>query len=137
MMRRYLVLFIVMVGVGSVVAWAGRRPHAAAGPVRGSVEVRRAELALAIEAGGVRPERSSVVSGTQVRITLVNHTGRAVRIALAGYEDRLRIGPLPPGGRWSGAFLADRPGDDFAWLVDGAPTGRLGVSGSHLVEGHR
>ena len=33
--------------------------------------------------------------------------------------------------------LADRPGDDFAWIVDGAAVGRLVVQGSHLVEGHR
>ena len=34
-------------------------------------------------------------------------------------------------------FTADRPGDDFAWIVNGIPAARLTVSGSHLIEGHR
>ena len=33
--------------------------------------------------------------------------------------------------------FADRPGDDFAWEVNGQVAGKLTVSGSHLVEGHR
>jgi hypothetical protein len=61
----------------------------------------------------------------------------AVGLALAGYEDRLAIPALSPGATWSGEFIADRPGEDFAWLLDGVPAGRLAVTGSHLVEGHR
>jgi hypothetical protein len=68
----------------------------------------------------------------------VEHRGAATaRLTLAGYEDRLDIPALAPGAGWTGQFLADRPGEDFAWLLDGQPAGRLTVTGSHLVEGHR
>jgi hypothetical protein len=63
-------------------------------------------------------------------------TGPA-RLALMGYEDRLGVAEVAPGATWRASFVADRPGDDFAWMLDGAPAGRLRVSGSHLVEGHR
>jgi len=33
--------------------------------------------------------------------------------------------------------LVDRPGDDFPWLVDGRPSGRFVVAGSHLEDGRR
>jgi hypothetical protein len=59
------------------------------------------------------------------------------RLRLSGYEDRVDSGDLAPGATWRGAFLADRPGEDFAWLVGGGPSGQLAVRGSHLVEGHR
>jgi hypothetical protein len=68
----------------------------------------------------------------------VEHRGEhPVRLALAGYEDRLDIPPLDPGTVWHGEFHAERPGEDFPWLLDGRPAGRLTVAGAHLVEGHR
>jgi hypothetical protein len=54
-----------------------------------------------------------------------------------GYEDRLGAVRVAPDSLWRGEFVADRPGQDFAWVLDGAPAGRLEVAGSHLVEGHR
>ena len=44
---------------------------------------------------------------------------------------------VAPGEIAHATFRADRPGGDFAWLVDGAPSGRFAVSGSHLEEGRR
>jgi hypothetical protein len=60
-----------------------------------------------------------------------------VRVVLSGYEDRVTLAALAPGARWTATLVADLPGDDFTWLVDGAPTGRFVVTGSHLVDGHR
>jgi hypothetical protein len=72
-----------------------------------------------------------------VTLSIVNHGTRAVGIELSGYGDRVHVTGLAPGATWEGEFLADRPGDDFAWLLDGRPAGRLEIRGSHLVEGHR
>jgi len=94
-------------------------------------------LALVIEGGRVAPEVASIPKGTRVRLQVDVRGARGARLVLAGYEDRLAIPPLAPGATWTGEFLADRPGDDFAWLLDGVPAGRLAVTGSHLVEGHR
>jgi hypothetical protein len=58
-------------------------------------------------------------------------------VALAGYEELLPPRRIAPGETWSAEFVSSRPGDDFAWLVDGRPAGRLRVTGSHLEEGHR
>ncbi|MEP7029293.1 MAG: hypothetical protein ABI960_11920, partial [Candidatus Eisenbacteria bacterium] len=79
----------------------------------------------------------SVPANHRVLLTLVNRGSHPVVVQLAGYEDRITPGPLAPDSAWSGSFLADRPGEAFAWLVDGEPRGRLAVTGSHLVEGHR
>jgi hypothetical protein len=68
---------------------------------------------------------------------VVNHDPGVTRLTLSGYEDQVPIPPLLPDGRWTGAFLADRPGEDFAWVLDGIPTGRFAVTGSHLMDGHR
>jgi hypothetical protein len=68
---------------------------------------------------------------------MTNAGTAAATIALPGYEDRLTVPRLEPGAQWSGGFLADRPGDDFAWVVNERPAGRFLVAGSHLVEGHR
>jgi len=72
-----------------------------------------------------------------VQLSLVNTGARAIAPTLAGYEDRFAPGTIAPGATWSGTFVSDRPGEAFAWLIDGEPCGRLSVSGSHLVEGHR
>jgi hypothetical protein len=73
--------------------------------------------------------------GDAIVLTVANRTGHPVRLALAGYEDRVAR-TLATGATWRLAFLADRPGE-LAWLIDGVPHGPFTVSGSHLVEGHR
>ena len=94
-------------------------------------------LALEVRDGAVTPEVAQVPKDHRVQLTVRNRGTAAAKLALTGYEDRLTIPPLPPGGAWSGEFLADRPGDDFAWILQGQPAGRFTVTGSHLVEGHR
>jgi hypothetical protein len=54
-----------------------------------------------------------------------------------GYQDRFGAAHVAPDSVWRCEFVADLPGEDFAWMVDGTPAGRFEVKGSHLVEGHR
>ena len=95
------------------------------------------KVALDVREDAVHATRVAVDANQAVRLEATNHGLVPVRLRLSGYEDRVDIGPLAPGATWRGAFLADRPGEDFAWLVDGRPAGRLQVRGSHLEEGHR
>ena len=80
-------------------------------------------------------QRRLIKAGFEV--TLANEGGRFLTVTLAGYEDRVPPAPLGPGATRTVTFLADRPGEAFAFLVDGEPSGRLAVTGSHLPEGHR
>ena len=130
-MKRYRMLFLVTVGIGLVLALLGRMPRRA-----GETVATPAATALDIEDGAVTPAASTVAKGVRVRLRVTNRSGRLTELALAGYQDRVRIS-LARGATGQSEFLADRPGEDFAWLIDGKPAGRLSVSGSHLVEGHR
>jgi hypothetical protein len=133
---RYLLLAAVVVIAALALTALGRaRRPGSPSPV--AAEAPTVVLAIAIDAGGVSPATTSVPKGVRVRLSVEQRGDRPLRLSLAGYQDRLDIPPLAPGTRWSGEFLADRPGEDFAWLVDGQPVGRLVVTGSHLVEGHR
>ena len=69
--------------------------------------------------------------------TLLDRPLGVARLALHGYQDKLMIGWIEPDSTWRGEFLADRPGEDFAWMLEGEPAGKLSVTGSHLVDGHR
>jgi len=80
---------------------------------------------------------ASVAVGQRVNLAVVNRTRRTVRFGLSGYEGRLDVPPLAPDSTWRGDLVADRPGVQLAWLVDGEPRGRFDVAGSHLPEGHR
>jgi hypothetical protein len=136
-MRRYLVLLAVMLAAGALLVAVGRTRRDAARGLPAAARTPLARIALAVGDSGVVPARSSVPGGALVSLSLENRSAHPVVVALSGYQDRLRIGTLPPAGRWAGSFFADRPGDDFAWIVDGEPRGRLAVTGSHLIEGHR
>jgi hypothetical protein len=94
-------------------------------------------LKFEFTAEGVTPERAQVPVGRRLQLVLKNRAAHSLRIALAGYEDRVSVSELASGASWSAEIVADRPGEAFAWLVNGEPLGRLTVSGSHLVEGHR
>jgi hypothetical protein len=137
MKRRYGVLFAVVLAVAVVLARV-RAPHSAAGPdASAAVQARAETLSLVIENGAISPAYTSVSKGSLVHVHVACRDTAPVSLALAGYESRFAIPPLAPGSRWGGNFVADLPGDDFAWLLDGKPVARLAVSGSHLVEGHR
>jgi hypothetical protein len=136
-MRRYawLLLAALVLGGGGVIAartvrWRAPEPEREApAPV--------VALTFALGEAGLEPVDAAVPKGH--RVTLELHNGRSLpaTIVLQGYDDRFLAGPIVPGGTWRGEFLADRPGEAFAWLADGVPVGRLAVTGSHLEEGHR
>ena len=135
-MRRYLALFAITLAAAAVLAVAARRPRQAAAPAPAAATPVVA-IALVVTDRGLAPAVSTAPKDHEVRLAIENRGRARVSLALAGYEDRLAIPPLEPGARWSGAFTADRPGEDFAWLLDGRPAGRFAVQGSHLIEGHR
>lgn len=136
-MRRYLVLFAVTLVVATGLVTLARAPRRTAAGGSSVTSQPVVDLALEITDGRLSPEAAAVPKDHRVRFTIENRGSRAVSIALAGYEDRVARAALAPGERWADAFTADRPGEDFAWLVNGEPAGRLAVQGSHLVEGHR
>lgn len=136
-MKRYVILLIVLGALGWMVSALGR-PRAVAPPTPARAADRPAhELVLRVKDGALEPAATAVPRDSRVRLLIENAGGGAVTIALAGYEDRLSLPALAPGAAWSGEFVTDRPGEDFAWLVNGQPAGRLAVTGSHLIEGHR
>jgi hypothetical protein len=94
-------------------------------------------LALVIADDRIVPAASAVPKDHRVRLAMVNRGSHAAQVRLAGYEERLPSHTLEPGETWHAVFVADLPGEDFAWLLDGQPAGRLTVTGSHLIEGHR
>ena len=136
-MRRYLLLLLAGLGAGLVglVAMRFLPERRSEPPAVAPVQVT--ELALVLLAERLEPESVVVPKDQRVRLEVRNDRAAATTLVLQGYEDRFRVGPVAPGGTWLGEFVADRPGEAFAWLVDGQPVGRLTVSGSHLVEGHR
>jgi hypothetical protein len=137
MTRRYVLLFAGVLVLAAALAALGRpRPRAAA-PAPSTPEPPVVELTIGILDGRVNPAVASIAKGTRVRLRIDYRGRHPARLALSGYEDRLTIPALAPGAVWTGEFLADRPGDDFAWLLGGEPAGRLTVTGSHLVDGHR
>jgi hypothetical protein len=136
MTRSYLGLAGVVAVLAVALALVGR-PRGPAPAPPAAVAAPVVDLAITIGAGQVSPAAATVPKGCRVRLRVTNQDAGPTRLALAGYDDRVSVPPLALGAVWSGEFLADRPGEDFAWLVNGEPAGRLTVTGSHLVEGHR
>ncbi len=137
MRRSYLLLFGLVVVLAVALTALGRpRRRPAPRPVAASL-APLVDLTIGIADGQVSPAVAAVPKGSRVRLRVDYRGASPARLTLAGYEDRVNIPALAPGIVWTGEFLADRPGEDFAWLLDGQPAGRLTVTGSHLVEGHR
>jgi hypothetical protein len=138
MKRAYLILFAGTVALGLLLVGLGRMAPRRDAPSRAPAPpAPTVSLTIEVKDGGIVPETSSVPKDRRVLLRIVNRGTRPARVALSGYEDRLDDDAIAPGGSWSGEFVADRPGDDFAWLLDGEPCGKLSVTGSHLVEGHQ
>ncbi len=137
-MSRYLKLLGVALAAAALLGLIARLPRRepAQPKARAMAPVVALEIAIAND-GTVSPEVSAVPKDHRVQLGITNRGVRAARVALAGYDDRLSIGTLAPGATWRGEFVADRPGEDLVWLVDGRPAGRFRVTGSHLVDGHR
>jgi hypothetical protein len=93
-------------------------------------------LTLALRAGEIVPSRAEVPLGARVHLEIEGSDRETLRVSLGGYEDRVSV-TIAPGRVGHVSFVADRPGEDFPWHVDGQALGRLSVTGSHLVEGHR
>jgi hypothetical protein len=138
-MRAYRNLLLAALAAALVVSVLARLPHRPRSAPAAAPAVPVTELALAYADGRLTPASASVPKGHRVALTISNCGTTPVTLGLAGYADRLRAGPVAPGATWRGGFLADLPGEDFAWLAEGSPdpVGRLSVTGSHLVEGHR
>jgi hypothetical protein len=136
--KRYLALFAIALALGAIGLAAGRSLRRAARPE--PLPAAPAEFSLEITITRDRhitPATTSVPKDHRVKLSVVNHDVRPVTLTLMGYQDRFGVSSLAPDSAWHGEFVADRPGDDFAWQLDGAPVGRLAVTGSHLVDGHR
>ena len=136
MRNRYLGLLVAAILVALVLTMIRHAPPRAtpAPPVPSETPVveRRIELAD----GVVSPAIASVPKDHRVSLEIVNRGAHAASVRLAGYEDRVAA-DLAPGASRKVEFLADRPGEDFPWLVDGRPTGRFVVAGAHLAERRR
>ena len=136
-MRRYALLFVALTLIGlGLNAWFRRARLESPAPARAAEAAIDVALTITPESR-IEPTEIAVAKDTRVRLTVTNRHRLAVSLALMGYQDRFAVAYLQPDSVWRGEFLADRPGDDFAWMLEGAPVGRLRVTGSHLVEGHR
>ena len=136
MTRAYGWLIVAIVVAALAISLAAHRPLAPARAAAPAPPRPAVALTLTVSDEGIAPALTQVPKDARIALTLVSHAGRPARITLAGYQDRVRV-MLAPGATWRGSFVADLPGEGFAWLVDDEPAGRLAVLGSHLVEGHR
>ena len=136
-MKRYLGLLAAAFGVGLVLMLVARTLRVPAPVEVRAPEVPHVELALTLTKDGITPANATVPKDHRVRLTIVNRRRDRVGLSLHGYQDRLMIGWIDPDSTWRGEFLADRPGEGFAWMLEGEPVGKLAVEGSHLVDGHR
>ena len=137
MTRRYLMLATGVLVMGLAMVGLARH-HRASPPLAAEVTTPTAALVeIAIDDTGVVPSPVAVPVNARARLHILNRGIHAIRLTLGGYQDRIGNVTLAPGEAADREFLADRPGEDFPWLVDGRPLGRFVVSGSHLVEGHR
>lgn len=137
MNRTYLWLLAGILALPAALGLLSRLPHREEAPPAPAPPPTRIEVALEIDpASRLAPERSVVPLGAEVTLRVRNQSAKPRLLALAGYEGAVNVG-IPARGDAAVEFRADRPGDDFAWLLDGTPAGKLAVTGSHLVEGHR
>ena len=137
MIRRWLVLLALVPVAALVIGVLARRPRATAARTPATVEAAAIDLEVTLADGRVDAGRAAIPEGRRVLLLVRNRGGNAVDLRLAGYEDRVDLKAIAPAETRRVSFLADRPGDDFAWLLDGRPAGRLSITGSHLIEGHR
>jgi len=136
-MKRYgsLAVAVLLAAIALAVATRLPRPRVPQAPPPSPVPV--AELAIEVRDGVVFPDAASVPKDHRVRLAVRNIGAHVTDLKLAGYESRVSCDSLAAGARWTTEFVSDLPGEDFAWMVGGRPAGRLAVTGSHLVEGHR
>lgn len=137
MSSRYLMLLAGAFAIGLVLMFTARSIHAPAPVAVRAPEIPSVALALTLTKDGIAPASASVPKDHRVMLAITNRRHDRVGLSLHGYQDRLMIGWIEPDSTWRGEFLADRPGDGFAWMLEGEPVGKLAVEGSHLEDGHR
>jgi len=137
-MKSYVALLGVAVVVSVVALLLGRRMNGMQ-PAESPPSARPTiELDITITPDyHVTPAVAAVPKDHLVRLTVTNRYRLPVSLTLMGYQDRFAAAYVPRDSIWRGEFLADRPGEDFAWMLEGTPVAKLRVVGSHLVEGHR
>ena len=136
-LRAYFWIVLAVLAGALVVGVLPRTLRSPRTDVSGEPAPSAVELSFVWTGTALEPATSEVALGRRVRIVFQNHGAQVVSIALAGYEDRARCDNVAPGATAPMEFTADRPGEAFAWTVNGEPAGRLAVAGSHLVENHR
>lgn len=98
--------------------------------------VFKTEIELGSE--GILPYRVQVPKDHEIHL-LVRGASDAVEgvFSITGYEDQVSPVLVGPGLSREIVFTSRRPGDDFAFMLNGEMLGRLEVTGSHLEEGHQ
>jgi len=137
MKRRYHALFAIALGLAALLTALGRGAKHAPPPPPASAPAPLVQIRIELRNGVVSPPLASIPKDHRVALEIANLGGHATSVHLAGYEDRVAVDGLAPGATRRIEFLVDRPGDDFPWLVDGRPSGRFVVAGSHLEDGRR
>jgi cupredoxin-like protein len=138
MTGRYAGLLAGVFVLALALAFLGRQPRAQVarpgGPEPASPIAR---VAFEIEDKAIVPQTITVRKGERVIFRVTNRTSRPAKLALLGYSDVFPETTIAPGETVEHEIHADRPGDDFAWLLNESPAGTFVVAGSHLVDGHR
>jgi hypothetical protein len=135
--RAYLILVLSSLVVAASLAALARATHPTRDTTAAAAVHHGIGLQLKVENGLTEPLVSTVRKDWLVLFEVVNRDRVRIRVSLTGYEDRVSSGPIAPDSTWRVRFVADRPGDDFEWQVNGHPAGRFIVMGSHLDEGRR
>lgn len=135
-MKHYGRLLLLVLAAALAVSALSRLPRPATRP-EAPGEIPIVELSIEVGDSTVTPASASVPKDHRVRLLIHNAAARPRSVRLAGYDGPVSIAALAADSTWQVEFLSELPGEDFAWLVDGKPMGRLSVTGSHLVEGHR
>ncbi len=137
MNRRYGWVLIAALAGAVLVSVLLRMPRPVTATAPAPAAAQSVEFGLTVFDGRIEATADSIEAGSAVTLSITNHANTSQHVRLTGYEDRVDTGEIAPGATWRGNFIADRPGEQFAWLVNDQPMGRLDIKGSHLVEGHR
>ena len=137
MMRAYGMLLALALACALALSVLGPRSRPSGRPAPPLRETATILLRIVLGDGVVTPATATVPKDHRVHLEVTNRGRTTTSLRLSGYEDRVAFDALRPGEVRSLEFLADRPGDDLAWIVDGNPSGRLVVSGSHLAGDRR
>lgn len=137
MSRSWAVLVAVVLGAALALTLVARAPRRAPAPPPAPPPPPVDTVSLVAAGDSLAPGRMAATLGHRLAVTLANHGGAPVRVALSGYEHAFAPRTLAPGEARTDTLLLDLPGEDFAWMLDGRPAAQLRVAGAHLAEGHR